>query len=83
VSLHKRLDSLYPYVADTFVTPWCNSAIKRWVGGGISSTNTTLIGPRRLLLTDTMTIVSDDASLWPLISYFRGYSYYTGMWGVG
>ncbi|OAX33119.1 hypothetical protein K503DRAFT_804638 [Rhizopogon vinicolor AM-OR11-026] len=44
--------------------------------GDISSQNATL-KPRSLPLTDTMTIVSDDPSFWPLIGYFRGYSYFT------
>jgi hypothetical protein len=36
---------------------------------------------RSLPLTHTMTLVSDDPSLWPLINYFRGYSYFTGSCG--
>jgi hypothetical protein len=51
---------------------------------GISSTNTVALLPPSLPLTDTnhlnMALVSNDPSWWPLISYFRIFSYFSGLW---
>jgi hypothetical protein len=51
---------------------------------GISSTNTVVLRPPSLSLTDTshlnMTLVSNDPIWWPWISYFRVFSYFSGLW---
>jgi hypothetical protein len=53
---------------------------------GISSTNlnTVVLHPPSLSLTDTnhlnMTVVSNDPIWWPVISYIRVYSYFSGPW---
>jgi hypothetical protein len=58
--------------------------IPKALDDSISSTNTVVLRPPSSPFPDTnplnMTIVSNDPIWWPVISYFRVYSYFSGSW---
>jgi hypothetical protein len=51
------------------------------------STLATSMRPPSTILTDAnplnMALVSNDPSFWPTISFYREYSYFTGLWSMG